>query len=58
MARKLAFLLFFLLKHTKWSLAFARARRLGRKINRVPRVLRLFGQRVGARRDSGEFEKI
>ena len=26
--------------------------------NLVPRVLRLFGQRVGATRDSGEFEKI
>ena len=25
--------------------------------NLVTRVLRLFGQRVGARRDSGEFEK-
>ena len=27
-------------------------------LNLVPRVPRLFGQRVGARRDSGEFEKI
>ena len=27
-------------------------------LNRVPRVLRLFGQWVGARRDSGDFEKI
>ena len=26
--------------------------------NLVPRVFWLFGQRVGARRDSGEFEKI
>ena len=26
--------------------------------NLVPRVLRLFGQREGARRDSGKFEKI
>ena len=26
--------------------------------NLVPRVPRLFGQRVGARRDSGEFEKL
>ena len=28
-----------------------------RALNLVPRVLRLFAQRVGARRDSGEFEK-
>ena len=27
------------------------------KANPVPRALRLFGQRVGAGRDSGEFEK-
>ena len=34
MASKLAFLLFFLLQHTKWSLAFA-ARRLGRKKQKI-----------------------
>ena len=28
------------------------------RVNLVPRVLWLFGQRVGASRDSGEFEKI
>ena len=27
-------------------------------VNLVPRVLRLSGQQVGARRDSGEFEKF
>ena len=30
----------------------------GRYSNLVSRVLRLFGQRVGGRRDAGEFEKI
>ena len=34
MASKVALLLFFVLEHTKWSLAFA-ARRLGRKIQKV-----------------------
>ena len=33
-------------------------RKIGKTTNLVPRVLRLFGQRLVTRRDSGEFEKV
>ena len=47
-------------KHTKISLSTVSTTvlRIQRFSNLVPRVSSLFGQRVGARRDSGDFENI